>query len=90
MAIAQNITAIPEAGRKGVDVRDDFVEKQEAFQDALIDTSVDELNTWASQVNTTATAVNDDATAAAVSESNAAGSMRERPFFACDCSLLTV
>ena len=60
MAISQTITAIPEAGHRGVDVRDTFVTKQEAFQDALTATTVDELNTWAAQANSTASAVSTD------------------------------
>ena len=60
MAINQTITAIPEAGHRGVDVRDTFVIKQEAFQDALTAVTVTELNTYATEANTTAQAVNDD------------------------------
>ena len=74
MAIIQNITTIPPAGHRGVDLRDDFVTKQEAFQDALTDTTVDEINQWTVEANATATAVNDDQVAAAASETAAATS----------------
>jgi len=51
MAITQTITTIPDAGHRGVDSRDIFVSKQEAFQDALTDTTVTQLNTFATQAN---------------------------------------
>ena len=69
--ITQTITTIPMAGRRGVDVQTIFVNKQEAFQDALTEVFVGQinilrtqLNTFAGQVNTTATQINTDATTA--------------------------
>lgn len=59
MAITQKITTIPTAGHRGVDSRNDFVTKQEAFQDALTDTFVTEINTFRTQANTLENEVND-------------------------------
>ena len=67
MAISQTITALPEAGHRGVDVRTTFVTKQEAFQDALKDVFVTEVNTFKDQINTTQTEIN-------LSETNASDS----------------
>ena len=50
--IAQTISTIPEAGRRGVDVQTVFVNKQEDFQDHLADTTIVELNTFKDQLNT--------------------------------------
>lgn len=58
MAITQNITSIPKAGKRGVDTRDSFVLKQEAFQDALTDTFVTEINNFRTQANGLETNVN--------------------------------
>ena len=58
MAITQIITAIPKAGKRGIDTRDAFVTKQEAFQDALTDTFVTEINAFRTQANTLETNVN--------------------------------
>ena len=58
MAITQVISAIPDAGHRGVDARDTFVTKQEAFQDALTDTFVTEINAFRTQANTLETNVN--------------------------------
>lgn len=58
MAITQVITAIPQAGHRGVDTQDDFVTKQEAFQDALTGVTVSQLNAFATQANTLETNVN--------------------------------
>ena len=58
MAITQNITAIPKAGKRGIDTRDAFVTKQEAFQDALTDTFVTEINNFRTQANDLETNVN--------------------------------
>ena len=58
MAITQTITTIPKAGHRGVDARETFVTKQEAFQDALVDTFVTEINTFRTQANTLETNVN--------------------------------
>ena len=43
--IAQTITELPAAGRRGVDVQTIFVNKQEAFQDTLTEVFVGEINT---------------------------------------------
>ena len=66
--ITQTITAIPAAGRRGIDVQTIFVNKQEAFQDALtevfvgqINTLRNQLNTFVEQLNTTTTQINTDA-----------------------------
>ncbi len=59
--ITQTIGAIPEAGHRGVDVRDAFVTKQEAFQDKLTVDTVPELNQFATEANALATAVENDA-----------------------------
>ena len=66
--ITQTISTIPEAGRRGVDVQTIFVNKQEAFQDALtevfvgqINTLRTQLNTFVEQLNTTTTQINMDA-----------------------------
>ena len=56
--IVQTITAIPTAGHRGVDSRDVFVTKQEAFQDALTATTVTELNTLKTQINTATGQIN--------------------------------
>ena len=74
MAINQTITTIPTAGQRGVQVRDDFVASQEAFQDALSGVTVDELNTFATEANSTATQVNTDATTATTKASEASTS----------------
>jgi len=58
MAITQTITTIPDSGHRGIDARDTFVEKQEAFQDALTDTFVTEINTFKTQANDLETNVN--------------------------------
>ena len=67
--ITQTITAIPMAGKRGIDVQTIFVNKQEAFQDALtevfvgqINTLRTQLNTFVEQLNTTMTQINTDAT----------------------------
>ena len=67
--ITQTITEIPMAGKRGVDVQTIFVNKQEAFQDALtevfvgqINTLRTQLNTFAEQLNTTVAQINTDAT----------------------------
>ena len=52
MAITQVISPIPEAGHRGIDLRDDFVTKQEEYQDHQRDVMVGELNTLATQMNT--------------------------------------
>ena len=66
--ITQTISTIPEAGRRGIDVQTIFVNKQEAFQDALtevfvgqINTLRNQLNTFVEQLNTTTTQINTDA-----------------------------
>jgi hypothetical protein len=46
------ITSIPEAGHRGVDNRDDFVDKQEAYQDHQRDVLQPELTTMQGQLNT--------------------------------------
>ena len=51
MGITQNIGIIPEAGHRGIDAREAFVTKQEAFQDHLTDTFVTEINTLGTQIN---------------------------------------
>lgn len=58
MAVNQVISPIPQAGKRGVDARDAFVTKQEAFQDALTSTAVAQLNTAFSQINTTEANIN--------------------------------
>ena len=77
MAITQTITTIPEAGHRGTDIRDDFVTKQEAFQDQLSNNStgfVVEMNTLAEQIETARGEINTSETNAATSETNAAAS----------------
>ena len=56
--ITQNISPIRQAGRRGVDVQTIFVNKQEAFQDDLVNTFVGEINTLKTQLNTFTTEVN--------------------------------
>lgn len=46
------VSTVPQAGKRGVDVRETFVAKQEAFQDALTDTFIDEFNTSIGSMNT--------------------------------------
>lgn len=58
MPVSQTITAIPAAGRRGVDIQDVFVGKQEAFQDALTGVTVGQLNTAFGQLNGLETNVN--------------------------------
>lgn len=72
--ITQNISAIPQAGHRGIDVQTIFVNKQEAFQDALtgvfvgqINTLRTQLNTFVSETNIVATQVNTNATNASTS-----------------------
>jgi len=74
MAITQTISALPTAGARGVDIRDVFVTKQEAFQNALTEANgfVAQVNTFATQVNTLQADVNAKQTATATSASNAA------------------
>ncbi|MEA2091222.1 MAG: hypothetical protein U9O83_02520 [Campylobacterota bacterium] len=74
MAIVTIIGEIPQAGHRGVDVRDTFVTKQEAFQDKLTDSTVDEMNAVGSEMNATASQVNSDATDAESSAVEAADS----------------
>ena len=69
--ITQTISTLPMAGHRGVDVQTIFVNKQEAFQDALTEVFVGQINTLRSQLNTfvselnlTATQVNTNATTA--------------------------
>ena len=69
--ITQTISTIPMAGKRGVDVQTIFVNKQEAFQDALtevfvgqINTLRSQLNTFVSETNTVITQINIDATTA--------------------------
>ena len=71
MAITQTITTIPTAGHRGVDARETFVTKQEAFQDALTDTTVTQLNNFATQANTLATEVNNKEVSAVTAKDNA-------------------
>ena len=49
--ITQIITTIPQAGKRGVQLRDDFVASQEAFQDHLTDFTVNEFNNFKVQAN---------------------------------------
>lgn len=72
--ISQTITAIPEAGHRGVDARDTFVTKQEAFQDALQGTTVSQLNNFATQANAVRNEVNGFQSSAATSATNASNS----------------
>ena len=76
--ITQTISELPAAGRRGVDVRTQFVIKQEDFQDHLQGTTVTELNTLKDQLNTrigeinsTTTTMNGYATSASSSASTA-------------------
>ena len=71
MAITQNITAIPKAGKRGIDTRDAFVIKQEAFQDALTDTFVTEINAFRTQANTLEANVNNKESSATQSATTA-------------------
>lgn len=79
MAITQVISTIPEAGHRGVDARDAFVTKQEAFQDTLTATTVTELNTFKTQANTLETNVNEKE-ASAVYAKTLAESARDSAF----------
>jgi len=76
MPITQTISTLPAAGARGVDIRDVFVTKQEAFQTALTGATgfVTQINALATQANTLQTDVNAKQTAAATSETNAATS----------------
>jgi hypothetical protein len=56
--VNETITTISPAGHRGVDIRDEFVTKQEAFQDDLTETFVTEINTVISEINSTAEAIN--------------------------------
>jgi len=49
--IIQTISTIPDAGKRGIQERDDFVSSQEAFQDHLVDNTVSELNAFKEQAN---------------------------------------
>jgi hypothetical protein len=69
--ITQTIIALPQAGHRGVDTRDVFVTKQEAFQDALQGTTVTQLNTFATQANALRTEVNQSKADAATSANTA-------------------
>ncbi|WP_455756470.1 hypothetical protein [Sulfurimonas sp.] len=62
--IDQTISAIPESGHRGVDAVDDFVLKQEAYQDHQRDTLQPELSTFRTQANTLSTDVTNKATIA--------------------------
>lgn len=53
MAITQTISNVPQAGKRGGDVRSVFVSKQEAYQDGISDTFVPQVNTVIGQINTT-------------------------------------
>lgn len=59
--ITQNISSIPQAGKRGIDVQTIFVNKQEAFQDALTNTFVEQINTLRNQLNTFVGEVNSTA-----------------------------
>ena len=50
-SITQVISSIPEAGHRGVDSRTAFVNKQEAFQDALTDVFVGQINSLGNEIN---------------------------------------
>lgn len=56
--ITQVISTIPQAGKRGIQERDDFVVSQESFQDHLVDNTVEELNTFKDQTNTLRIEVN--------------------------------
>lgn len=56
--IDQVIDIIPDAGHRGVDARTLFVTKQEAFQDAITDAFVPQLNTFKTEANLLASEVN--------------------------------
>ena len=71
MAVNQTITALPAAGKRGVDVREVFVDKTEAFHDALEGTTITQLNTAFGEINTTEANINNKE-ASAVSASNTA------------------
>ena len=58
MAITQSISTISEAGKRGVDTRDVFVSKQEAFQDDIVNMS-SELNNLKTQINNEVDTVNE-------------------------------
>ena len=60
--ISQVISTIPAAGKRGIDTRDAFVTKQEAFQDHLQLTTVSELNTYKDQANAVAGEINTNLT----------------------------
>ena len=66
--ITQQISALPLPPLRGVDVQTIFVNKQEAFQDALAETFISQinglrvqLNTSIGEMNTTVTQVNANA-----------------------------
>ena len=76
--IAQTISELPAAGRRGVDVQTLFVTKQEDFQDHLQGVTVDELNTLKDQlnsrigeINSTTTTMNEYANTASAGASTA-------------------
>jgi len=71
MPISQTITAIPRAGRRGVDARTPFVINQEAFQGALETVTVPELNNFATQANLLETNVNAKEASAVLAEASA-------------------
>lgn len=49
--ITTTISPIPDAGHRGIDARTEFVNKQEAFQDALTDVFVSQINSFGIEVN---------------------------------------
>ena len=77
MAITQVISTIHEAGHRGVDSRDDFVTKQEAFQDALVDTFVTEINAFRTQANALETNVNAKEASAVIARDEAVQARNE-------------
>ena len=60
--ITQDVSTIPAPPHRGVDVQTVFVTKQEDFQDHLVDTTIDELNTLKDQLNTRIGEINSTAT----------------------------
>jgi hypothetical protein len=56
--ITASVSPIPQAGKRGVDIQDTFVSKQEAFQDKLTSDTVDELNGLVTNLNTFKNQVN--------------------------------
>ena len=60
MSITQTISTVRRAGKRGVDLRDDFVTNQENFQDDVENSLVSEINSFGTVAQTAANGGNSE------------------------------